>query len=72
MSVRFDAPTMVGGIFNLTIPGEIGQTFVIEGSPNLTEWAEVHRGTIDVSGVIPFADNNAAQGNRFFRARLLP
>ena len=72
MSVRFDAPTMAGGIFNLAVPGEAGQTFVIEGSPNLTEWAEVHRGTIDVTGVIPFADMNAAQGNRFFRARRLP
>jgi subtilisin family serine protease len=72
MSVRFDAPSVTGGVFNLTIPGEIGQTFVIEGSANLTEWSEVHRGTIDITGVIPFADINAAQGNRFFRARLLP
>ncbi|HUS34592.1 MAG TPA: S8 family serine peptidase [Verrucomicrobiae bacterium] len=72
ISVRFDAPTMASGVFYLTIPGETGQTFVIEGSANLTEWTEVHRRTIDVSGIIPFADINAAQGNRFFRARLLP
>jgi PKD repeat protein len=70
--VRFDAPGMAGGVFNIAIPGEAGQTFVIEGSANLVEWTEVHRGMTDVTGVVPFADVNAGQGNRFFRAKLLP
>jgi hypothetical protein len=38
----------------------------------LVEWTEVHRGMTDVTGVVPFADVDAAQGNRFFRAKLLP
>ena len=71
-SVRFRGLNMTAGVFSLEIPGQPGQTFVIEGSTNLRDWSEAHRGVVGATGSVPYVDVGAAQGNRFFRARLLP
>jgi subtilisin family serine protease len=71
-SVRFRAVNMTAGVFSLEIPGQVGQTFVIEGSNNLLEWTEAHRGVVGATGTVAFMDVGASQGNRYFRARLLP
>jgi hypothetical protein len=70
---RFNTPTFANGVFHFEIPGAIGASFVIEASSDLVTWQEVLRGAIDASGVIPYSDGAAvSEGNRFFRAQVLP
>jgi hypothetical protein len=72
LTAKFKSPTLINGVFQMELPGTAGQTFIIEASPDLSNWTEIQRGIVGVDELIPFSDPGAEQGNRFFRAQLLP
>ena len=72
LSFRFRAITMANGNFSFEMPGVAGQKFLIESSDDLVNWAEALTGTIGDTGVIPFTNTGSTEGQKFFRARILP
>ena len=72
LSFRFRAVTMANGNFSFEMPGIAGQKFLIESSDDLVNWTEALTGTIGDTGVIPFTNIGSTEGQKFFRARVLP
>lgn len=56
--------------FILTVTGQIGRTYELLASPDLTNWTVIGAVTPGTSGSVDFTDTNAASfANRFYRTR---
>ena len=61
------APT---GHFILTVTGEVGRTYSIQASSNLTTWTVIGTGMMPAGGSLDFIDTNAANFlKRFYRTQ---
>jgi hypothetical protein len=66
--LRFGSFLLTNGSFQLEIAGSAGSNYIIQTSPNLTNWTSVFTNTTP-SGLINFADTNlTGQPIRFYRA----
>ncbi|HWD19438.1 MAG TPA: immunoglobulin domain-containing protein, partial [Verrucomicrobiae bacterium] len=67
-TLRFRAPQLSGGVFQLHLSGVAGSTYVIETSTNLSTWIPLVSNNA-ANGFIDFSDTNAAANAlRFYRA----
>ena len=54
----------------LTVAGQVGHTYDIQGMPDLETWTVIGTVTLGASGSVDFIDTNAASfPNRFYRTR---
>jgi hypothetical protein len=62
-----------GGQFQITLSGDAGFAYSMQGSSNLLNWVPVFTGTAGPSGTLKFTTTNASSFNyRFFRSVRLP
>jgi uncharacterized repeat protein (TIGR01451 family) len=62
-----------GGQFQITLSGDAGLAYSMQGSSNLFNWVPVFTGTAGPSGTLKFTTTNANSFNyRFFRSVRLP
>lgn len=71
VATRINPPVFANGVFQLEIPGSVGETFIIEASRDLLDWQEIQRGVVGPSGAMPFTDTAPTTGSRFFRVLVL-
>jgi hypothetical protein len=71
LSGAYDAP---GQNFQVTLTGQAGVTYVLQGSLDLTTWTPIATNAAPGSGIIKFTDSSApSHAKRFYRAiRLTP
>ena len=61
---------LMDGVMQITLTGEAGRTYVIEVSPDVSNWTPIHT-NIANGGVLQFDDTDATNSStRFYRGRL--
>jgi len=73
LRAKLDIVAMANQQFQITLTGDAGQIYVLQGSSNLVNWAPVFTGTAAPNGSFKFTTTNGASFNyRFFRSVRLP
>ena len=73
LRAKLDIAAVANQQFQITLTGDAGQIYVLQGSSNLVNWATVFTGTAAANGSFKFTTTNAASFNyRFFRSVRLP
>jgi hypothetical protein len=64
---------VIGQQYQITVTGEPGQTYRVEGGTNLVSWTPIYLGTAAPNGTFKFNTTNAQSFNfRFFRSVRIP
>jgi hypothetical protein len=68
---RVDAQRLASGLVQITISGDIGQTYELQRTQQLRGWEKVIEFRLDTSP-FQYIDPESGGGTRFFRLRLVP
>jgi uncharacterized repeat protein (TIGR01451 family) len=72
-AARLSITAIANGQYEITVTGDPGQAYTVQGATNFVNWVQVFTGTAGAGGTFKFNTTNAQTFNyRFFRSARLP